>query len=46
MLENALTFSGEGSPSYVEVVDGIRSGETAVSPDRNEYKTKDKLKIK
>lgn len=44
--EKRTVLLGESSSLYVEVVDGIRPGETVVISNMNEFKTKDKLKIR
>lgn len=37
---------GEGSPDYIEVVEGIRPGEQVILTDMSRYKSKNKLKIR
>lgn len=37
---------GESSSLYVEVIDGISPGEAVIVSNMNEFKTKDKLKIR
>lgn len=44
--EKRTVLLGESSPLYVEVVDGISPGETVVISNMNEFKTKDKLKVR
>lgn len=44
--EKRTVLLGESSPLYVEVIEGIRPGETVVISNMNEFKTKDKLKIR
>ncbi|MCD8318300.1 MAG: HlyD family efflux transporter periplasmic adaptor subunit [Paraprevotella sp.] len=44
--EKRTVLLGESSSLYVEVVDGIHPGETVIVSNMNEFKTKDKLKIR
>ena len=44
--EKRTVLLGESSSLYVEVIDGISPGEAVIVSNMNEFKTKDKLKIR
>lgn len=44
--EKRTVLLGESSSLYVEVIEGIRPGETVIISNMNAYKTKDKLKVR
>ena len=44
--EKRTVLLGESSSLYVEVVEGIQPGEAVIVSNMNEFRTKDRLKVR